>query len=51
MEFGTPGRMENDMYRTVDHLFTCLPDKKLEITELKSGNRIIISLATISDRH
>jgi hypothetical protein len=45
MEFGKPGHPENDMYRATDHLFTCLPDKKLELTDLKSGNRVIISLA------
>ena len=51
MEFGIPGHPENDMYRTTTHLFTCLPGKKLEITDLKSDNRIIISLAATSDLH
>ncbi len=51
MEFCTPGQPENDMYRTKDHLFTCLPDKKLEITDLKSGDPVIISLSTISESH
>ncbi len=51
MEFGTPNQPESDMYRTSDRVFKCLPEKKLEIINLESGSRVIISLAATSHRH
>lgn len=51
MDFDLSGHPGNDMYRTVDNLFTCMPGNKLELTNLKSGNRAIISLAVTNDQH
>lgn len=50
MEFCTPGHPENEMYRTADHLFTCLPNKKLEVTDPKTGDQIVISLVATKDQ-
>jgi hypothetical protein len=51
MDFGLSGQLGNDMYRTIDNQFTCLPEKQLEITNLSSGNRVVISLDTPTDQH
>ena len=50
MEFCTSNHPENEMYRTADHLFTCLPNKKLEVTDPKTGDRIVISLVATKDQ-
>jgi hypothetical protein len=46
MECGTSNYPENDMYRTMENTFICLPDKQLEITSLHSEKRVIIYLNT-----
>jgi hypothetical protein len=50
MEFCISSQPENEMYRTSDHLFTCLPNKKLEVTNPKTGDRIVISLVATKDQ-
>jgi hypothetical protein len=51
MDFELSGQSGNDMYRTIDNQFTCLPEKQLEITNLLSGNRVVISLVATGDQH
>jgi hypothetical protein len=44
IEFSIPPLSENDMYSTIRYTFTCLPDQKLEISDTRSDNRLVISL-------
>jgi hypothetical protein len=51
MDFGLSCQPGNDMYRTIDNQFTCLPGKKLEITNPVSGSRVLISLDASTDQY